>query len=544
MILDQLPFVRVPRSGRTNSLTMLLLGAGAAIVVLIVLLRIGPPTGTTEKQSLIVFAGAGLRTPVEEIAEQFEKETGVHLEIQYGGSNSLLNQLQVDKFSQADIFLAADDFYTQQAIELGLALDAVPIAHQRPVIAVRRDSKKKIESLEDLLREDVRVAVANPEQAAVGKTVKRQLLKAVVDSTNRWEQLENRVRTVGVFKPTVNDIATDVVIGAVDAAIVWDSTVEMPKYKEDLIGVTVPELENEPNLISAAVLRSSTSLPTAFKFARYLSARDRGLLTFAKYGAKPVEGDVWAPEPEVTFFCGAVNRRTVEPIIQKFQAEEGVVVNTIYDGCGILTSRMKGIADQKTSLGFPDVYMACDRYYLENVEQWFQEAANVSDVELVIAVPKGSTKVRTLQDLIKPEIRVAVGEPSQCTIGALTRRLLQAEGIYDQFLAKQKQSDGVEVVEKSSSALLVPDVMTGHVDAAVAYITDVLANQNAVDIVRIESPLNVAIQPFSIAKTSDHKYLLRRLFNRIAKSPEAFESVGFHFRLNQGAGSQLETAEP
>jgi hypothetical protein len=34
------------------------------------------------------------------------------------------------------------------------------------------------------------------------------------------------------------------------------------------------------------------------------------------------------------------------------------------------------------------------------------------------------------------------------------------------------------VVEKSSSALLVPDVVTGHVDAAVAYITDVMANRD------------------------------------------------------------------
>ena len=78
---------------------------------------------------------------------------------------------------------------------------------------------------------------------------------------------------------------------------------------------------------------------------------------------------------------------------------------------------------------------------------------------------------------------------------------------------------------------LVPDVVTGHVDAAVAYITDTMANRDEVDIVRIDSPLNVAIQPFSIAKTSDHKYLVRRLLRKVAASPEAFESIGFHFRM-------------
>jgi len=221
-----------------------------------------------------------------------------------------------------------------------------------------------------------------------------------------------------------------------------------------------------------------------------------------------------------------------------------VAVNTIYDGCGILTSRMKGIEGQKQSQGFPDVYMACDLHYLENVRTWFQEAANVSDVELVIAVPKGSTKVRSLPDLVEPDVRVAVGEPTQCTIGALTRRLLQKEGLYERFVEKQQQGDEVTVIEKSSSAHLVPDVVTGHVDAAIAYVSDVLPNEDSVDVIRIESPLSVAIQPFSIAKTSPHKYLLRRLFKRIVNSPEAFESVGFRFRLGDASPDVTENLAP
>ncbi len=195
---------------------------------------------------------------------------------------------------------------------------------------------------------------------------------------------------------------------------------------------------------------------------------------------------------------------------------------------------MQTIDGQRPEKGFPDVYVACDRYYLENVKQWFQEAADVSDTDIVIAVPKGSAKVKSLTDLIQPGIRVAVGEPSQCTIGALTRRLLVKEGLYDKLKAKQDQP-GEVVVEKSSSALLVPDVVTGHVDAALAYLTDVKANLDTVDVVRIDSPLNLAIQPFSIAKTSDHKDLGRRLFRKISESPAAFEKAGFHFRLPVGS---------
>ena len=139
-------------------------------------------------------------------------------------------------------------------------------------------------------------------------------------------------------------------------------------------------------------------------------------------------------------------------------------------------------------------------------------------------------------------IRVAVGEPDQCTIGALTRRLLAKEDLYLRLKEKQQQ-DGEVVVEKSSSALLVPDVVTGSVDATIAYITDVLANQDEVDVIHVESSLNKAIQPISIAKTSDHKYLVRRLIRKVADSPEAFESVGFHFRMGQAESETASTGE-
>ncbi|HIF01167.1 MAG TPA: molybdate ABC transporter substrate-binding protein [Planctomycetes bacterium] len=528
-----------PRSGRVNSLWSLLLGPCGVIVLLVLLMRQGPNESGPGKKKLIVHCAAGLRVPVEEIATAYEQQYGVTIELQYAGSNTLLNQLQVNKFAEGDLYLAADDFYTDKAVAEGLAAETIPIAHQRPVIAIRRDTDKSIKTIADLLQPGIAVAVGNPDQAAIGKTVRKQLEKIEHEGSNLWQQLEQRVTADGVFKPTVNEIANDVKIGAVDAAIVWDSTVAMPKYKEDLIAVPVPELDVDPNLVSIAVLNSSTDPTAALKFARFLTARDQGLKTFKKYGTRPVEGDVWAEHPEVSFYCGAVNRRAVEQIIEDFQTREGVTVSTEYNGCGILTTQMKAIHNQSTQLGFPDVYMACDRYYLENVKDWFQDDVDISDVELVLAVPKGSAAVTALKDLVKPGIRVAIGQPEQCTIGALTRRMLENEGIYRELMAKQ-QTDGEVVVEKISSALLVPDVIAGHVDAALVYITDVLPNTADIDIVRIKANQNVAVQPFSIARTSDHKYLARRLFRRMAASADAFESAGFHFRLGAKPATAAE----
>ncbi len=524
------------RSGRTNPLWILLAMTIVAVVLLVGLMNRTTSQTDSDNVTIKLYCAAGMRVPIDEIARQYEQEYGATIEIQYGGSNTLLNQLQINRSESADLYLAADDFYTDKAVKLGLAAETIPIAYSSPVVAVPANNPKQIDSIQDLLKEDVVLSLADPDQTAVGKAARERLQAIPYENGTLWDALEARARQSGVFKPTVNEVANDIKIGTtVHAGIVWDNTVEMPAYKGTMIRLDFPELQGSPNLVIIARLTASDQSAEALRFARYVAARDRGLTIFKNYGMTPVDGDVWEVRPELTFYCGAVNQKAVDKIIAEFMEREGVQVNTIYDGCGILTTRMRGIESQRTDLGFPDAYMACDRYYLEdvpNIPDWFEPATYVSEADLVLVVPKGSTKVKSLEDLVKPGVRVAIGEPNQCTIGVLTRKLLEAKGLYQALKQKQTLPDEV-VVEKSSSAHLVPDVTTGHVDAAVAYVTDTLDNRDRIDVIPIDSPDSVAIQPFSIAHSSRHKYLARRLFQQIANSREAFEQAGFRFRLNK-----------
>ena len=503
----------------------------------------GGPGEIKHDKKIVVLCAAGMKAPMEQLAAEYEKEFGVHVELQFDGSNALLTKLKLDTLGDFDLFLAADDFYTQEAVDLGLAKEQLPVAHMHPVIAVPINSELKFESIRDLMKDDLRIVMGNPDQAAIGKAVRDRLLSIEYGDSddaaknNLWTAFEAHVTKHGVFKPTIPDIAMDIKIGTVDAGIVWDSTVAMPSFRNDLKAIDVPELAGDPDLVTVCVVGNSKRATSALRFARFITSSDRGLSVFKKFGMQTVEGDKWAVTPKLTFFCGAINRRAIEQIIDDFAAREGVSINTIYDGCGILTGRMKVIDGQKTDLGFPDVYMACDRYYLDNVQEWFQPGIDVSEAEIVLAIPKGSDKVKSIADLLKPGIRVAIGQPDQCTIGALTRRMLTNDGLYDKLLEKQKQP-GEVVVEKSSSAHLLPDVISGNVDAAIAYITDTVANRNDVDVIKLDYAQRVAIQPFTVSNTSSHKRLGQRLFARIADSRDAFEKVGFHFRLEKPAPSE------
>lgn len=98
--------------------------------------------------------------------------------------------------------------------------------------------------------------------------------RAALTRSGDWAALSARAL---VFKPTVNDVANDVKLGAVDAGIVWNVTVA--QYSE-LEAVVVPELSSARSEVSVCVLQSSLQPTEALRFARYLSARDRGLRRF------------------------------------------------------------------------------------------------------------------------------------------------------------------------------------------------------------------------------------------------------------------------
>ncbi|NOU36505.1 MAG: molybdate ABC transporter substrate-binding protein [Kiritimatiellaceae bacterium] len=488
----------------------------AAVLAALLFLISKPHETASGGNPLLVYCAAGVKPPVVELAKRYEFESGVKIQIQYGGSGTLLSNIEVSR--KGDLYVAADHSYIELAAKKGLIAEVLPLAYQHPVIAVPKGNPKNIRRLEDLLQSGVRLALGNPESASVGKQTKQLLERAGI-----WDAVKKQVEQNGVFKPTVPDVANDVKLGAVDAGIIWDATAA--QYPE-LEAVNVPLFDSVRDEVSVAVLNSSEQPTAALRFARWLNSKI-GNEVFKTCGFEAVDGDVWAAHPEITFFCGSVNRRAVDATVKEFEQREGVTVNTIYNGCGTLTGQMKVIKQKEGSAGFPDVYMACDRYYLNNVRDWFQEDIDVSDAAIVIAVPKGNPKnIQGVADLTKENIRIAVGQPEQCTIGALTRIMLEKMNVYGSVMSNV-------VTQTASSAMLIPAVTTKSVDAAIAYITDTKSESDKVDVIRIDSPFAIAVQPFSVACSSEHKFLGRRLFGKIAASEKRFEDAGFNFRLKK-----------
>ncbi len=478
--------------------------------------------GAAAPTQLMVYCAAGLKQPVEEVVRAFEAETGMAVTLQYGGTGTLLSQMALAH--TGDLFIAADAGAQADAAKKQLIGETFPLVQQTPVIAVRAGNPLKIQGLQDLLRTDVRTALANPEAASIGRSVKATLRE-------RWTELAAKAT---VMKPTVTELAADLSLGAVDAAIVWDSVIGQFK---DLVAVAVPEFEAKPEVASVCVLSACTQSPVAMKLARYLTAPEKGGASFTKRGMKPLAGDAWAAEPELLIYSGAVNRPALEPLLRRFADREGVRVNTVYNGCGVLCASLKTIA-QSGGQQLPDAYFACDLCFVPPVAAMFPQVNVLTETEIVITVPKGNPRgIKGLSDLAQPGLKLGVCNQQQSTLGFMTAGLLKESGLGNAVRANV-------AVEVPTADFLINQMRAGGLDAAIVYLVNVLPQTEHLEAIKLPETKGRAVQPFAVRQGSPNALAAGRLLTFLQSHREAFEKAGFSWRGTEAPVQSSEIKVP
>lgn len=460
-------------------------------------------------EPLMLFCAASNRAVMEAICTEYERECGASVQIQYGASQTLLSSMEVS--GSGDLYLPADDSYLEMAREKDLIAEVLPIARMQGVIAVRRDNPKSIEQFADLLRKDVLVVQANPEAAAIGK-----LARQVLREQGLWDGLD---QATTAYRTTVTDVANDIVVGAADAGIVYDAVLHT---YPDLQYVELPELKSAASQISIGVIATTKQPQAALHFARYVAAKDRGLKHYSEHGFRVSGGDEWEDVPELSVFAGSMLRPAIDETITAFEKREGVLVSRVYNGCGILVAQMK-------SGQYPDMYFACDTEFMNQVPDLFPDSVDISRNELVILVQKGNPKkISTLRDLTRTGLRVGVGHEKQCAMGWLTQNAFREGGIQKEIMANV-------TVQAPTGDMLVNQLQTGSLDAAVAYLSNAAGAGEFLDAIRIQNiKCAVATQPIAIAPESPNAQLASRLLEKIcsAESQEYFALEGFRWQFD------------
>ncbi|MDI6703006.1 molybdate ABC transporter substrate-binding protein [Methanothermobacter wolfeii] len=228
----------------------------------------------TKRSEITVLAGAGLMKPMNELTTNFEKNTGVKINVQYGGSGELLGTLMTSK--KGDVLIVGERTNIEKAKEKGYMLNdtIVNITSHEPVIAIKKGNPKDIHSLKDLSKENVKIAIGDPQACAIGK-VSEQLFNKHGISPN-----------IVAKTPTVNQLLTYIISGQVDAVIIWGDMLTWPESRSKIEIIKIEGVKNQT--ILAGVTSISKNPEISKEFVRYLKSNESKVI-WEKWGFKLID---------------------------------------------------------------------------------------------------------------------------------------------------------------------------------------------------------------------------------------------------------------
>ena len=124
-------------------------------------------TFSSQAADLYLYAGAGLKEPVEKIVKQFEQHTGNKVTVEYGGSGQIL--ARYNQVKTGDLFLSGSADYVEKLAQDNQVKAVEPLVLHIPVMAVRKDKSANIHSFKDLAESNLRLGIGDAKAMALGK---------------------------------------------------------------------------------------------------------------------------------------------------------------------------------------------------------------------------------------------------------------------------------------------------------------------------------------------------------------------------------------
>ncbi len=226
-----------------------------------------------EAGSLMVYSGAGMRKPMDEIGMKFHQRYGTEISYNYAGSNALLSQMELTR--EGDVYMPGETMYMEIAAEKGFVEYQKLVCYHIPVITVPRGNPAGITRLEDLGIAGVKIILGDPEVAAIGKTAEK-----IFDKSG----LRDKVwANITAMLPTMNEVMLQIAMGQADASINWWDTV---KSVEEIETIEIPKEQNVIEIIPIGTTSFTGSPETARRFVDFCVSEE-GKRIFEKHGFTP-----------------------------------------------------------------------------------------------------------------------------------------------------------------------------------------------------------------------------------------------------------------
>ena len=226
------------------------------------------------ERDLLVFAATSLRDPLIEVSERYESESGVNVNLSFGGSQSLAQQ--ISSGAPADVFISAGRGPVDFLEEKGLG--SIPDSHSlrllsNELVVVTRNRSGEIDSLDSLASDTIeRIALADPDLAPAGAYAEEALRSAGV-----WDDLQSKL----LLGKDVRAAMTYVEVGNADAGIVYHTDALSSDSLE--VGYSIdPELHSTV-IYPAVSVNGSSNTRDASEYLEYLSSEE-AISVFRRFG--------------------------------------------------------------------------------------------------------------------------------------------------------------------------------------------------------------------------------------------------------------------
>ncbi len=218
----------------------------------------------------MVYCGAGMREPMNDIGAAFEDACGIAVEYNYAGSNALLSQMEITE--RGDCYMPGATKYIEAAQEKGFIATTENVCYHIPVITVPSGNPGNIHCLADMGNEGVTIVWGDPDVAAIGSAG-----ITILNKNGLYDEVwPNVVATL----PTMNEVMMQIAMGQADGSLNWWDTV---KYVEDIEVIQIPKEQNIIKIVPIGTLTFSEYPDAAQQFVDFVSSED-GLSIFEGHG--------------------------------------------------------------------------------------------------------------------------------------------------------------------------------------------------------------------------------------------------------------------
>lgn len=230
-----------------------------------------------EPAPLIVAAAADLSSALKDIAQNYERKTGVRLKLSFGASGMLTQEIQ--NGAPFDVFLSADMEYPRQFIASGAAQagSLSQYAQGKLVLWIPAGSRLDLahQGMNVLLDPSVKkIAIANPQHAPYGRAA-----IAALKHIDLYDRIKDRL----VIGENVAQAAQFVESGNAQAGLVARAHAVAPGMQNKGRYWELPGEYYPPLLQGAVVLTRSQHKQEALDFLGYLKSKEASEI-LGKYG--------------------------------------------------------------------------------------------------------------------------------------------------------------------------------------------------------------------------------------------------------------------